>query len=206
MSLKDSFIGLEDLGSNEEVYIVVNSGKKFYPFNPSPEMIEIEDVAHALARTCRFNGHTDDHYSVAQHSLIMVELADRHFDGGASPDFYLKTLLHDAGEAYISDIPAPIKHSIDEVHTKMSALEDHLLRVMFEKYDLSVDPLLPPEIHDLDMELLKLEKRQVMKDKEGSWGLEDVTHHEDIEIDPSPAMQSKRRFLEKFREIQELRN
>lgn len=89
---------------NRGPYIQTYTGKKFHPFDPKPEEICIEDIAHSLAHICRFNGHTEFFYSVAQHSLIVAHLLKDE-----SPLTQLLGLLHDAAEAYIGDIPAPIK-------------------------------------------------------------------------------------------------
>jgi hypothetical protein len=79
------------------------TGEIFDVLHPKPEQIHIEDIAHALSNLCRFGGHTSQFYSVAQHSVIMAGLND-------VPDEYkLTALLHDASEAYVVDMPSPIK-------------------------------------------------------------------------------------------------
>src|SRR5665811_1025646 len=75
-------------------------------FEPTPEMISIEDIAHALTMQCRFGGHLPDFYSVAQHSLNCSYLID-------NPKLKLTALLHDASEAYLLDIPRPIKNNLN---------------------------------------------------------------------------------------------
>jgi hypothetical protein len=89
-------------------WIETYTGKEFYPYDPRPEEVDIRDIAHALAHICRFNGHTKYHYSVAQHSVYCAELAKRR---GYSTAIQLYALLHDAAEAYICDIPRPLKPS-----------------------------------------------------------------------------------------------
>lgn len=87
--------------SNSEYAIQTFTGAFFDVFAPNPELIRIEDIAHALSQNCRFTGHTRRRWSVAQHSLMVCDLCpygDR-----------LAGLLHDASEAYLSDIPSPIK-------------------------------------------------------------------------------------------------
>lgn len=86
--------------------MIARSGRKFHPFAPRIQDLHIEDIAHALSNLCRFAGHTSEFYSVAQHSVYVamaVELA------GGSPIEVLAGLLHDAPEAYIIDLPTPIK-------------------------------------------------------------------------------------------------
>lgn len=84
-------------------WIQVRSGGRFYPFDPRPDEIRIEDIAHALANICRYGGHCRKFYSVAQHSLHVAELLDN------DPAVALCGLLHDASEAYLGDMPAPTK-------------------------------------------------------------------------------------------------
>lgn len=87
--------------------IKIYSGAWFDVLNHKPEEIKIEDIAHALSLTCRYGGHCPDLYTVAQHSLIVSEVCQSL---GYDP---LWGLMHDAAEAYIPDIPKPIKDSLD---------------------------------------------------------------------------------------------
>lgn len=87
--------------------IKIYSGALFDVLNHKPEEIKIEDIAHALSLTCRYGGHCPDLYTVAQHSLIVSEVCQSL---GYDP---LWGLMHDAAEAYIPDIPKPIKDSLD---------------------------------------------------------------------------------------------
>ena len=73
------------------------TGIQFWPLDPRPEEIDIQDIAHALSLLCRFNGHCQRFYSVAEHSV--------HVSTILAPEFGLWGLLHDAAEAYLSDIP-----------------------------------------------------------------------------------------------------
>jgi len=82
-------------------WITVYSGGRFHYKNPTVDEIFIEDIAHSLSLKCRFSGHTRVFYSVAEHSMRVAELL---------PDrLKLVGLLHDAQEAYMPDIPRPIK-------------------------------------------------------------------------------------------------
>ncbi len=77
------------------------SGRLFDVAYPRWQDVSIRDISHALARLCRFCGHLRTHYSVAQHSVLV----SRHCD----PADALWGLLHDAAEAYVADIPGPLK-------------------------------------------------------------------------------------------------
>ena len=84
-------------------YITTYSGIQFYPLNPRVEDINIVDVAHHLSNICRFTGACREFYSVAQHSIYVSQMCD--------PEHALRGLLHDATEAYLSDIAGPVKHA-----------------------------------------------------------------------------------------------
>jgi hypothetical protein len=76
----------------------------------SSENIRLETICHALSRLCRFGGHTSEFYSVAEHSVNVFRLAQgRRCEPIATPTFLLQALLHDAAEAYVIDLPRPIK-------------------------------------------------------------------------------------------------
>ena len=82
-------------------WIQTFTGKQFYPLDPRPEEVCIDDIAHSLAMKCRYAGHTRRFYSVAEHSVhISYSVPRKHALWG---------LLHDAAEAYSSDIPTPLK-------------------------------------------------------------------------------------------------
>lgn len=98
------------------------TGRYVNVFEPTVEMICIEDIAHALARQCRFGGHLKEFYSVAQHSL---DCANRVPDG-----FRLQALLHDASEAYLLDMPSPIKCRLGDYR----GVERKLMFVIAEKF------------------------------------------------------------------------
>ena len=87
-------------------WIITASGKRFYLRRPTPADIDAGDVAHALAHICRFNGHTREFYSVAQHSILVSRLL---------PDeLKLAGLLHDAAEAYCGDMVKPLKNCLKD--------------------------------------------------------------------------------------------
>ena len=129
-------------------WIQTYTGKKFYPLDPRPEDVCLLDIAHALSLTCRYNGHCNVFYSVAEHSFRM-SVAD-------IPGCPKWKLLHDAAEAYVSDVPRPIKPMLSEYRD----LENAVMKVIAHKYDLrECDQGL---IKAADMVMLATEKRDVV--------------------------------------------
>lgn len=87
--------------AHNDGYFSTMSGQKINLRQPHPEMIHIDDIAHALSNICRFGGQTRQFYSVAQHSCLVAMLA---------PECWKKeALLHDATEAYLGDVIKPLK-------------------------------------------------------------------------------------------------
>ena len=108
-------------------YITTYTGKHFDPINPDINQIDITDIAHALSLICRGNGQVKSFFSVGQHC---INAAREAIARGYSNRVVLASLLHDAGESYLSDVPRPLKPSMPEyVRT-----EEHLLDFIYEKY------------------------------------------------------------------------
>lgn len=108
-------------------YITTYSGEDFSPIHPNINQIKIEDIAHALSMMCRANGHFNHFFSVAQHSInCAIEAKARGF----SRKLQLACLLHDASEAYISDITRPVKSELFEY----CSIEKQLQDLIYEKF------------------------------------------------------------------------
>ena len=110
------------LNEYEDHWITTYSGKKMHYLEPKADEICIEDIAHALALTCRFGGHCKKFYSVAEHSIRVAEVVEDRFK--------LRALLHDAHEAYLHDVPRPIKQDMPQYKT----IADRLQRVILIKF------------------------------------------------------------------------
>lgn len=89
------------------------TGKQFWPLDPRVEEVCLEDIAHALALQCRFAGHCREPYSVAEHSVrVMRAVSTAHCrTDDQRRKVQLAALLHDAPEAYLVDVPRPVKRS-----------------------------------------------------------------------------------------------
>ena len=106
------------------------TGRHFDPMQIRTEDICIEDIAHALSLMCRGGGHLKYFYSVAQHSLNCSAEAKAR---GWSGKLQLACLLHDASEAYISDIIRPVKANL----TGYLEIESRIMEKILEKFNLS---------------------------------------------------------------------
>ncbi len=170
-------------------WIQTYTGCKFWPLNPRPKDIYIEDIAHGLALKCRFNGHCKEFYSVAQHCVVM---SWESFD--CSPAW---RLLHDAAEAYLPDMPTPIKNNIPGY----SVIERKILEAVSIKFGLDFN-----EIHKVktaDLVMLSTEKRDLMGPEPDSWNL--LYPPLDSYINPWSWQESEQKFLERYGQLIEAR-
>ena len=108
-------------------YITTYTGNHFKPTNPDPELIRIEDIAHALSLICRGNGHVKTFWSVGEHCICCAKEAAAR---GLSDRMVLACLLHDASECYLSDVPRPFKKTL----TGYKEQEENLLNLIYQKY------------------------------------------------------------------------
>ena len=127
-------------------YFPTRKGRRINFDQISEEAIHIEDIAHALSMVCRFGGHCPRHYSVAEHSLLVAELV---------PDKYkLAALLHDASEAYVGDMVAPLKRLPNMKPYRM--MEDMIHGFIEAKFDVELDHNI---IKEADIKALFIEAR-----------------------------------------------
>lgn len=107
--------------------IMTYTKKMFDPLRPNVELIDIKDIAHALSMLCRANGHFVRFYSVGQHCVnCMREAAARGYSSGIQ----LACLLHDASEAYLSDVTRPVKQELP----RYKEIEEPLQEVIWNKW------------------------------------------------------------------------
>lgn len=131
--------------------IVTYSGVAIDPLNPDPDLLQIEDIAHALSNVCRFTGHVRHFYSVAQHCLLCSQIVPERFA--------LEALLHDASEAYLSDIARPLKRQ-PEFGDFYKAAEQRLERAIALRFLLTYP--WPQAVKRADDVLLRTEQRDLM--------------------------------------------
>lgn len=138
-------------------WIQTHSGRRFNPLKPNPDAIVIQDIAHSLSMQCRFSGHCKEFYSVAQHSVLVSYIC--------GPQDALWGLLHDASEAYLVDVPRPLKRSgkfqayIDFEHVMQEAICKRFVLPFKE----------PPAVKMADTILLATEARDLMSPLHSDW-------------------------------------
>lgn len=170
-----------------EPWIETYSGHQFHFLDPRAESVDIVDIAHALAFTCRYTGHCRSFYSVAEHSVYVSYLADDPLGG----------LMHDASEAYITDIASPIKQYL----VGYAEMESNIMSVLAKKYGFNWP--LSPDIKDADATQLKTEAKHLLRSGGKPWASSYPTKREHG-ITPacwSPE-RAEREFLIRFEEVQ----
>lgn len=163
------------------------SGKAFFPLDPRPSDIDIDDIAHALSNLCRYAGHTKHFYSVAQHSVLVSRALPDHLK--------LWGLLHDASEAYLVDIPAPLKPHL----TGYREIEARVMRAVCTKFGLSLE--MPKSVKRVDLAILADERDQLMTKPPRNWMLTEKPLG--IVIDYWPPEKARAEFLREFHRLTE---
>ncbi len=108
--------------SNHE--IETYSGRFVDTSDPDPASIALEDIAHSLANTCRYGGHCQEFYSVAEHAVFCSKRLERQ---GYGHEKQLAALHHDDAEAFLMDIPRPLKPLLGEVYETLSNQMDEAI-------------------------------------------------------------------------------
>ena len=167
-------------------WITTYSGKQFFPLEPNTEDINIDDIAHALSNLCRFNGHVQVFYSVAQHSVLVSQHCKNALHG----------LLHDASEGLsLGDLPTPIKRLKGFEYYR--EVEYNLQSMVYKKYGLESDE--PDDVKHADQRILATEIRDLMAPVAFKWQMDEKPF--DAKIEPLLPTQAKTLFLARFHEL-----
>lgn len=179
------------------LWLQTYSGLAFFPLAPHPDQVAIEDIAHALSLQCRFGGHTQVFYSVAQHSVLVSR--------SVPPADALWGLLHDAAEAYLVDLPRPLKHH-SVLGYEYRKIEARVMRAISERFGLPADE--PSSVKIAERRLLATERRDLlgpMRFQPGIWGDGDGSIPYDETICPMLDWQAELEFMLRFGELMGLR-
>lgn len=172
-------------------WMVTFTGKRYWPLDPRPEDVSIEDIAHHLSLICRFGGACRTFYSVAQHSTLLSEVAE---ENEHDFEFIKWCLLHDAAEAYIGDMVRPLKKQLQEY----DELDDRNLNVIATKFGLAWP--VPSEVKELDNALLFEEARFLLRTGSDGWSGRPEKKLDLVEFNfnPLPPQIAKFEFLKRF--------
>lgn len=174
-------------------WIQTHSGRQFFPLDPRPEDIDIRDIAHALSHLCRYGGHTHEFYSVAEHSELVSQ--------GVQPKNAKWGLMHDAAEAYLVDVPRPIKQMLP----LYQEIEMTLLYAIAQRFNLPMPArgqhLIPDEVRRADSRILLTERKVLLPNTVHPW--DEIEHHEPLPVVVVgwPPAAARRRFLTRFHDL-----
>lgn len=135
------------------------SGRRFYPLDPRADEIVIEDIAHGLAMTCRYGGHAQRYYSVAEHAVIVSLYV--------APEYAREALLHDSSEAYIGDMIRPLKHSPEMLEFRKAEAAIEL--AVFERFGIVQTEASRAAVKEIDDRILVDEIGALMADPPMYW-------------------------------------
>lgn len=161
-------------------------GGKCWPLDLHPEDITIIDIAHALGMLCRYNGHCKKFYSVAEHSVLVSRLV--------KSENALWGLLHDASEAYVADVPRPLKAYLKGYKN----IEKRAHQAIAQKFGLP--PEIPDEVKYYDNCILLDEKEQIMMPGP-DWEPSPLIKPTGVQIECWSPSTAKANFLYRFHEL-----
>lgn len=169
------------------------TGRAWHFLTPRADDVDVRDVAHALGMLCRYGGHSRHFYSVAEHSVLVSRLV--------RPEHALQGLLHDATEAYIVDVPRPLKHVL-EGYKPMEAAH---WRVIAERFGVPEE--LSDDVKRVDNAMLFVEKPQVLgpcspwMEREWGMGAEPDPSMSRVELEFLSPEEAEKSFLRRFHEL-----
>lgn len=156
--------------------------------SPTSDMVRLVDIAHALSMQCRYNGHCNSFYSVAEHSATMVEILARE---GHPREVLRAALMHDAAEAYVGDILSPLKRLLPG----LKAIEGRIERVIAERFGLLYP--WPEAVKAADLRMLRTEADQIMNAPPRPWTIEiaQIEAYEGVDLLCDEPLQAYMRFM-----------
>ncbi len=150
----------------EHAWIQTASGRAWNLTAPTPDAVHWPDIAESLAKICRFNGHSTVFYSVAQHCCLVSDLLP--------PEHRLHGLLHDAHEAVVGDMTAPVKAVLKDLGG--NGAFDHLAEITDRAVFAAAGLPFPwptdvrAAVKWADMTLLATERRDLLAESAMPWG------------------------------------
>ncbi len=163
------------------------TGRNLDLLNPDPKEIDIQDIAHHLAKLDRYNGAGHYHYSVGQHSLLVADALPK--------EYKLQGLLHDATEAYLGDVVSPLKKLLPDYRK----IEQGVMAAVCKRYDITFPR--PNIIKRADQAVMAAEMLQVVKwpDLPKKQGLPEPP--KGMKIEPMGWKAVREVFIQRFKEL-----
>lgn len=175
-------------------WIQTYTGGKFWPLDPSPEEVNIEDIAWALSMQCRFTGHCAEFYSVGDHSCWVSDMIPK--------EYQLQGLLHDAAEAYLIDVARPVKHA--DGFTFYREAEEKIAAAIGEKFGIDLVNL-PHEVCHADSAMLLTEAHYLFPHSHpAQWRVScscGPVDKYDLQLEPRAPVAAYNAFLVRFEDL-----
>lgn len=137
-------------------WMITSTGRAFYPLQPRVQDLHSIDIAHSLSMQCRYGGHTKRFYSVAEHCVLMSYAVPAQDAAWA--------LLHDATEAYVSDVISPIKRELPQFRE----IEEQVMECIVDKYKLGTYAM-PASVVAADLRILLDERAELLPPSRMRW-------------------------------------
>jgi 5'-deoxynucleotidase YfbR-like HD superfamily hydrolase len=197
--------GLRQSADRPRAWQRMLSGRRLDLLDPSPMDIEIEDIAHGLARVARWNGQTvgEHAFSVAQHSVVVEEIV-AHIEPSIEPRWRLAALLHDASEYVIGDMISPFKAALGMDY---KSFEERLESAIHTRFGLpaKTPPLIKKLIKRADRACAFFEATQLAgfdhAESLAFFGAPPPGYR--LTIDPLPPSQAQARYLQRYHLLSE---
>ena len=170
-------------------FMALHSGRYFDFEDPENADYDIKDIAHALSNICRFTGHTEGFYSVAQHSVLVSHIVPQ--------EHALAALLHDGSEAYLGDVSNPLKSLLPDYRH----LEARVERALLARFGLTYPQ--PRSIKQADLRLLATERRDLMLEQRVRWPMLDNVTPVIGTIRPMLPQEAEQWFIDRFNQLTE---
>lgn len=149
---------IQNIHQHQDGLFNTASGKLINIYNPHPDSIMLYDIANALGKLCRFGGHINDFYSVAQHSMLVAAMCET--------DIKMEGLMHDAAEAFVGDMIKPLKTIVGRSYDDV---EDRFMRVIVEKFELNMMNM--HRVKQYDIAALDIEHHYLQLGERKQWDL-----------------------------------
>ena len=137
--------------------ISVYGGEYYDLLDPPRSVYTVETIGHALSNLCRYTGHVNRFYSVAEHSVLVSLAVPRAFA--------LEGLFHDASEAFLGDVSSPLKKLLPEY----KKIEKSVMEEITTRFALNPVRLYSDEIHEADKRLYHAERQEIAPGKDKLW-------------------------------------